>query len=295
MTRVLVLGGGGMLGAMVTRTLALESEFSVHATTREAVPPSVSRVAWTVFDAERDLVPELLADQAADWIVNCIGVIKPRIDESDPDSVLRAIAANAVFPRRLAAVAAKFGQRVVEIATDGVFSGAAGPYDENSAHDPLDVYGKTKSLGEQSARNVVRLRCSVIGPEVAHPPQSSLGRTLAAPAGTTLTGFTAQRWNGVTTLHFARLCVAIIRGAKVDGLQHVVPGDSVTKADLLECIALAHGREDLKVTREPGPAEIDRRLVTRRPEINRRLWHAAGYSEPPTVQSMVSELAALAD
>lgn len=72
-----------------------------------------------------------------------------------------------MFPHRLADAAARRGQRVIEIATNGVFSGRDAPYDEQSAHDPRDVYGKTKSLGERAASGVVRLRCSIIGPEAA--------------------------------------------------------------------------------------------------------------------------------
>ena len=37
---------------------------------------------------------------------------------------------------------------ILQIATDCVYSGATGGYTESSSHDALDVYGKTKSLGE---------------------------------------------------------------------------------------------------------------------------------------------------
>lgn len=117
-----------------------------------------------------------------------------------------------------------------------------------------------------------------------------LGRTLAAPSGASLTGFTDQRWNGVTTLQCARVCAAVIAGARVDSLQHVVPADSVNRADLPALIAVAFGRTDLRVAREPGP--VDRRLATLRPAVNRGLWQAAGYPEPPSIEAMVAELAA---
>lgn len=293
MTTVLVLGGGGMLGGMVTRTMAREAGMRVRATSRSPEPPALAGVTWAAFDARRDPLEELLRAADAEWVINCVGVIKPRIDESDVESVRRAVEVNSLFPRRLADAAARGGQQVIEIGTDGVFSGARGPYGERALHDPSDVYGKTKSLGEQSAVHVVRLRCSIIGPEATDLPLSLLGRTLGAPAGATLTGFTAQLWNGVTTLHFARLCAAVIGGADVDATQHVVPADSLTKADLLACITSAFGRDDLTVTREPGLSSADRRLTTLRPEVNRRLWSAAGYREPPTIASMVAELAAV--
>ena len=57
------------------------------------------------------------------------------------------------------------GARVLQIATDCVYSGAQGAYVETDLHDALDVYGKTKSLGECQEPNVYHLRCSIIGPE----------------------------------------------------------------------------------------------------------------------------------
>ena len=81
------------------------------------------------------------------------------------------------------------------------------------------------------------------------PPRSLLGWLLASSPGASVRGFTDQRWNGITTLHFARLCAAVIDGVEVAQPQHVVPGDTVTKAELLELAAAAFG-----ATRSAGGA-----------------------------------------
>ncbi len=213
MSNVLVLGAHGMLGSMVARVLARDPELRVSTAARDR------------FDVRRDAVGTLLDRDAIDWIVNAVGVTNARIDERVGESIEDAIAVNALFPYRLAAEAAQRGQRVVQIATDGVYSGDRGPYDESAEHDPRDVYGKTKSLGEVPAENVWHLRCSIVGPEPGRP-RSLLGWVLGASRGAELTGYDGHRWNGITTLHFARLCAAIIGGAQVPKLQHVVPGDS---------------------------------------------------------------------
>lgn len=285
MTTVLVLGSHGMLGSMVARVLGESPNLSVTVAARAAGKRGVLD-----FDAQRDSVEDLLSGGYA-WIVNAIGIIKPLIDESDRASVARAIDVNAAFPYRLAA-AARPGQRVIQIATDCVFSGGTGAYDEEAPHDPLDVYGKTKSLGEVAARQFMHLRCSIIGPEL-EAPRSLLGWLLSRPPQAQLPGFTNHRWNGVTTWHFARLCEAVISKDLEDlpSPLHVLPGDTVTKAELLELALHAFGRSDAAVV--PGPAEtaIDRTLSTRYPEANHRLWAAAGYQEPPTVATMLEELA----
>ena len=290
MTKVLVLGAQGMLGSMVATTLRERPDLKVSVTTRGESPGGAVGASWRPFDVSRDPVDRVLDAEEPDWVVNAIAVVAPLICQDDSASVLRAIAVNAAFPRRLAEAAAAREQRVIQIATDGVYSGLHGPYDEAAPHDAQDVYGKTKSLGEVSDSHVVLLRCSIVGPE-AGPPRSLLGRLLAHPPRAAVRGFTGQRWNGVTTFHFAKLCAAIIDGAEVSSPQHVVPGDSVSKAELLGLAARALGRQDLRIQREPGPEPRDRTLTTQRPDVNRRLWEAAGYDEPPTIASMLAELA----
>ena len=55
--------------------------------------------------------------------------------------------------------------KVIQIGTDCVYSGKKGLYSETDKHDPLDVYGKSKSLGEVFDGSALIIRCSIIGPE----------------------------------------------------------------------------------------------------------------------------------
>jgi dTDP-4-dehydrorhamnose reductase len=43
--------------------------------------------------------------------------------------------------------------KIFQIATDCVFSGSKGNYNEKNLHDAFDVYGKSKSLGEINNKN----------------------------------------------------------------------------------------------------------------------------------------------
>lgn len=292
MIKVLVLGAGGMLGSMVTRVLVESPEFEL--TTAARGDGALEAARHRRFDAIDDSLSSLLDRDRYEWIVNAVGVIKPRIDETLPGSIENAVAVNALFPYRLAREAASRGQRVLQIATDGVYAGADGPYDESAPHDPHDVYGKTKSLGEVPADNVWHLRCSIVGPERGSPA-SLLGWALGAEPGTELTGYDGHRWNGITTLHFAKLCGAIIARTQAPNIQHVVPADSVSKAELLELALDAFGRTGITVRHIPGPgAPVDRTLATRDPAANAQLWRAAGYERPPTIAAMLNELADVA-
>jgi dTDP-4-dehydrorhamnose reductase len=289
-TRVLLLGATGMLGGMVGKVLGDDPDLDVVGTARRADAPGGAFPVHR-FDARRDDPGDLLDLVRQDWIVNAIGVTKPHIDPEDPDRVLAALDVNARFPYALAGAAQSRGSRVIQIATDGVYSGQLGSYRESAPHDPADVYGKTKSLGEVAGPAVTHLRCSIVGPE-ASDGSSLLAWVLAQAPGARVTGYADHRWNGVTTWHFARLCQGIIReDLDLPSPLHVVPGDTVTKAELVEEIAGAFGRDDLTV--EPGrsPAAVDRSLATDHPAANARLWRAAGYESPPSVRTMVRELA----
>ncbi len=284
-TSVLVLGADGMLGSMIARVLSAQSSLHVVRCSRSGIPPGLA------FDANRDEVEELLAMTRTEWIVNAIGILDRQIDEDDPDCVAAAIHVNSTFPNRLAAAAAG-DSRVIHFTTDGVFSGHKAPYDEAASHDAIGIYARSKSLGEPRSANCVNLRCSIIGPE--NPPAKSLlGTILSRPPGSVITGYTNHRWNGVTTLHLARFCLAVIqdRSSQLPSVLHVVPRDVVNKAELIRLTISAFGRHDLSVDAQPASVPVDRTLCTEHPETNQRLWAAAGYPEPPTVAEMVRELA----
>jgi dTDP-4-dehydrorhamnose reductase len=229
--------------------------------------------------------------RGADWAINAIGIIKPHIRDDNAAEVERAIEVNGLFPHRLARAAEQSGTRVIQIATDCVYSGLRGAYVERDEHDPRDVYGRTKSLGEVHSPAVHHVRVSIIGPELAHH-LSLLDWFLNQPRAAAVKGFVNHRWNGVTTLQFGRLCAGVIRsGLALPHLVHVVPGDIITKADLLAVVASAYERTDVRIDRVDAATVIDRTLDTVQPDLNRALWLAAGYAAPPTIETMVFELA----
>ena len=281
--KVAILGSTGMLGSMVRRVLAAEPEYEVLTLDR-----------GNMFGVERVSVDDLVRFlSGCNYAINCIGQIKPRIDEFSSDSVECAIRVNTLFPYRLARAAERTGCRVLQIATDCVFSGTTGGYTESSPHDALDVYGKTKSLGEVRFLNVHHLRCSIIGPELAGRKKDSLLEWfLSHPRNATIKGFVDHRWNGITTLHFAKLCHGIMsQRIDLSYMQHVVPDGTTNKATLLQRFAKSYQREDIVIDSVLSTSVMRRDLATEYPEKTRELWRAAGYVIP-SIQQMIEELVA---
>jgi len=225
------------------------------------------------------------------WIVNAIGITKPLIKDDSWTDLERATRVNVLFPIELARVAERCGARVLQIATDCTFSGAKGPYAESAPHDALDVYGKTKSLGEVPHPSVHHLRCSIIGPETRNG-RFLVHWLLSQPQGARVTGYANHLWNGLTTLQFGQLCEAIIcRQLSLPHLQHIVPGDVVTKAELLQILADAYLRSDIQVNPAQVGKAADRSLATESSELNAEIWAAAGHRSAPTIATMVRAMA----
>ena len=295
MKSVLVLGGTGMLGSMVTDELSRKADLCVTSTYRATgryAPVPMDRVSWHAFDAAADeLAAALTACGRYDWIINAIGITKPLIRDDNAQQIERAIRINALLPHAIAAWAQDTDARVVQIATDCVYSGSKGSYTETDSHDAWDVYGKTKSLGECHTANTAHLRCSIIGPE---PKDNKflIEWFRAQPAGGSVNGFVNHKWNGITTMHFARICRGIIEmEPALPHLQHIVPKGAISKAQMLHEFAVAYGRLDLTINDTDAASVIDRTLATNDPGSNARLWEAAGYHEPPTVAEMIGEVA----
>jgi dTDP-4-dehydrorhamnose reductase len=227
-----------------------------------------------------------------DYVINCIGIIKPYINDSDTKQTETAFEINGVFPNRLQAWATERGAKVIQIATDCVFSGSKGNYLETDEHDALDVYGKSKSKGEAKGDSMMHLRVSIIGPEVDRN-SSLLEWVRNQPKNAEIPGYTDHFWNGITSMHFAKIARGIIENDLFEaGVFHVLPQDSATKCELVTLIAKYLGRSDIKVIPTETGANINRTLDTNFPAKNKGFWQGAGYDSPPTIEQLVSEVIA---
>jgi dTDP-4-dehydrorhamnose reductase len=284
-----------MLGSMVVDELARRPGIRVIATWRAAGqftrPVSIPGVEWVSFDAASVTLDQALRTCGKpEWIINAIGITKPLILDDNSQLVERAIRINSLLPHTIARFAEVNGARVLQIATDCVYSGAQGGYVETDPHDALDVYGKSKSLGECCAPSISHLRCSIIGPE-PKDFKFLIEWFRSQPAGARVNGFVNHKWNGITTLHFARICAGIVdTETQLPHLQHVVPEGVISKAEMLHEFAAAYRRNDVQVCDTHAATIIDRTLSTLNTELNRRLWAQAGYATPPTVPGMIMEL-----
>lgn len=240
MTNILILGTTGMLGSMVELYFKKHTDYVVFQTQRNYDGGDDSCYS---FDAttDLDLLENILVSNNIGYIINCIGIIKPYCKDNDQLGRLNAIKINALFPHELARIAKKTGAKVIQIATDCVYSGDKGNYTESAIHDAIDVYGSTKSLGEVCEGEFLNLRCSIIGPE-RKGKVSLLEWILGQPKGETINGFTHHVWNGLTTLQFAKICYRIIDDGiflsliERSNMWHCIINESINKYDLVQLV-----------------------------------------------------------
>jgi dTDP-4-dehydrorhamnose reductase len=284
--RVLILGSDGMLGHVVTKFL-IKQDLDLWFTGRSVNFDPGNKAKFIKFDAKSSIESTFKNLGNFDYVINCIGIIKPNIVEKESSSVLNAIEVNSRFPHLLS----NFfnNSKILQIATDCVYSGLLGNYSEDSVHDPQDVYGKTKSLGEVDASNFMNIRTSIIGREIRHH-KSLWDWVIRQEKDASLNGFTNHLWNGVTTLAFAKL----VNGIMLNNLfhattQHVIPQNLITKDKLLKSILENEGKLDVIVNPIESSTQINRTLSTQNQNTNEKIWLSAGYQDVPTIEYLIKE------
>jgi hypothetical protein len=76
------------------------------------------------------------------------------------------------------------------------------------------------------------------------------------------------------------------------GVFHLIPGNRLPKDKLVQKIATVFGRDDIVIQPKASGNTVDRTLETIDADFNKKLWGAAGYDMPPTIERMIEEIRA---
>jgi dTDP-4-dehydrorhamnose reductase len=269
-----------MLGHKLCQVLSAGS--ATFATFRGAAPdlaPFYGKIEPIAHVDALDLesVTDAIAHARPDVVVNAIGIVKQRSTATDP---LLSISVNSLFPHRLAELCGAAGARLVHFSTDCVFSGRRGAYAEDDVPDPIDLYGRSKLLGEVDAPGVLTLRTSIVGRELENT--TGLLEWFLGQAGGRVKGFSRVTWSGVTTNFLAHAVARLIREAPdLCGVFHL-SGPAISKYQLLLWLNDAFGTRTT--------IERDDTVVSDRSLLSDRFWSETGFTRPEWGE-MVSELA----
>ena len=268
-----------MLGHEAIQVLA--EQFEVEATARDVERAQALKLPATLHGFEAtaaNTLPELLATAAPDVVLNCIGIVKQLAEASRP---IPSISVNSLFPHRLEEACAAHGARLIHVSTDCVFSGrlpSPGLYTEEHIPDPVDLYGRSKLLGEVAGEGALTLRTSILGWE--HERGSGLLEWFLSQAGKPIRGFANATFSGLTTHALSKVVAEVILDApELSGI-YQVSSEPISKLELLTLLD-----EALGLGCQIEPAE--------EPRINRALdssrFRQATGIEIPSWEAMVAE------
>ncbi len=229
--KALVLGMRGMLGNAVYLYLGKHDSVELLGTetTLENVGEKKSVKALVVDKDFLSKLEDIIDSFRPDYIVNCIGIIRP---VNDVESTRSTFLVNSYFPRIVALICRSRGIRMIHFSTDCVFSGKTGEYTEEEIPDEIGVYGMSKFLGEVNSPPNLTIRTSIIGKEAG--TTRNLLDWFLSQRGKRVDGYSKVFWNGVTTITLAKIVSKIItEDIKFEkGLIHIA-GEKVSKLDLL--------------------------------------------------------------
>ncbi len=294
MKSVLILGASGMLGYGVCSTFVNYKNIKITATVRSKKKilkikkkfPYNKISNFMLFDVLKDNDEKILnLTKGFDFIINCIGIIKPEINLKNTKSLKNAIQINSFFPSTLSKFAPS-NSKILQIATDCVFSGKKGKYHENSYHDDIELYGVTKSFGEIKKKNFYNLRTSIIGRELY--TQKSLIEWFLKNKNENLKGFENHFWNGVTTKVFGEILYTLIdNDINIPNNLHIIPKDIVNKYELLQ-IFKKKFKGNCKIEKFKTKSPVDRSLKTNYQKDLNEIWKLSKFKKKLSIKEMVN-------
>lgn len=280
--KILILGAGGMLGHKLCRVLG--DRFEVWATTRgepdalqsyDLLP--AGRIIGQVHAQEIGSIQRALEVVKPEAVINAVGIVKQRDEAAQ---AVPSIQVNSLFPHQLALLCQEKGIRVVHISTDCVFSGFRGNYSEIDVPDPVDLYGRTKLLGELNRPGCLTLRTSIIGWQLNH--FSGLLSWFASQRNQQIKGYRHAIYSGFSTTVLVHLIGDLLQTRPdLSGLYQVA-SEPISKFDLLMQLRELLGWTDISI-------HPDDQFFCNRSLSGTRFSSVTGW-RPPSWESMLQGL-----
>lgn len=241
--KILIIGGGGMLGHKLYQTL--KDKFEVWITLRGKFPDyekyeifnknlTFDDIDIKVFESVEYVVKKIKPEV----IINAVGIIKQLPSSKN---VIKTLTVNSIFPHKLVEIAGKHNAKLIQISTDCVFDGEKGNYTEEDISNATDIYGKSKNLGELTETNCLTLRTSIIGRELQ--TSHSLVEWFLSNRGKKIKGYSNAIYSGFPTIVLAETIANLIQNNNdLNGLYHVSSAP-INKLELLNLLNKAYQAE----------------------------------------------------
>jgi dTDP-4-dehydrorhamnose reductase len=220
---------------------------------------------------------KILKDYKPDVTINTIGITKQR---KIKDYEINNLKVNALFPHEINKLAEGVGSRFIHFSTDCVFSGKKGNYRENDESDAVDIYGRTKYLGEIVDDKALTIRTSFIGLELFR--KVSIVEWFLSNKENQIEGYKNAIYTGLTTIEMTRVISKVIKEfSDLTGIYHVA-SEPISKYDLLIYLADKLKIDSIKII-ENHNFHCDR-------SMDASLFNSQTGYNPPSWSAMLDEL-----
>tara|TARA_B100001057_G_C22770684_1_gene919463 strand:- start:91 stop:957 length:867 start_codon:yes stop_codon:yes gene_type:complete len=270
--KILILGASGMLGSAITNILSEMQNWTILGTVRSnnsknLFNPKIAQNLIKINDlTNTENLIKVLHKAKPDIVINCISLDRELLKKGNP---IKMISTYSLLPHQLSKVCKEIRARLIQISTDGVFSGKKGNYKEDDIKDSQDIYGASKYLGELNDEHTITIRTSIIGHELSG--KNGLVEWFLSQK-TKCECFECAIFTGFPTVVLAEIIRdIIIPNKKLKGIYHIA-SKPITKCKLLALIAKEYGLKiNLIINKK---IKIDRSLNAD------RFKKATGYVSP---------------
>lgn len=139
--KVLITGSQGQLGKELLKNIPHDIEVI-----------SADRKTFNLLDLKN--CREFIFENKPDWIINAAAYTAVDLAEEEED---KAILINGKAPTIIANALKKTGGKLLQISTDFVFDGkSSSAYKVDDEPNPINVYGKSKLIGENGIKNILQ-------------------------------------------------------------------------------------------------------------------------------------------
>lgn len=262
--KLLILGGKGMAGHVITKYFIKKNQYNVLYTSRDL--NDKDSLYLDVTDLKS--VEEIIESEKPDIVINCIGIL----NDNANNNPLLALQVNSLLPHQLAKLTERHNGKLIHISTDCVFLGTKGSYTENDIPDGTSEYARSKCWGEIINDTHLTIRTSIIGPELN---KHGIGLFLWFMKQTgEIKGYDRVLWNGVTTLELAKAIEEMIK-SEVTGLYHLGSDKKISKYMLLKLIQEIFEKTDVEIISD-SEIILDRTIRNTRTDFH---YPIADYKE----------------
>jgi len=279
MSRILLLGGSGILGSEVLNQIQVRN--------LDYLSPKSSDLDIR----DRGSLESFIGDFKPNWIINCAAWTN--VDGAE-DSFDSALELNSVAVKNIAEVAKKYECPVIHISTDYVFGGdSSNPYTETAPVNPVNRYGQSKLQGETTLLGAYPESAYIIRTSWLYGTKGkNFVKTMAKKALNAENARVVDDQEGSPT-NARDLAIGIFQLIETQpkpGIYHYSNTGSCSWFELAQAIYEKAGADSNLV--EPIlSASLD--LKAKRPRyslLSKEKWNSAGISEIPDWESSLETL-----